>query len=314
MQSLTSLICISLIFVMGTGLCSNLGGFISRIFNVRQTEAVQETKPVKLALDGYTLMTTKGPLDITEKGALFIYPDVGCRDVLRTVNDLPEEKRPYIILNSGTAEQAEQEFKEVGLTDEYYFYRGESPTDTVPSLYIKDNRELLRYTCSMVIEKLTERKYPVLLSSAVIENTDSPSGHNAMQAAKAINGTVVQPGEEFSFYKYVGVCSIERGYKVGRSIIRTPEGVKMLPDVGGGICRTSTLLNFAVKDCPGLRVTERHNHSVPVSYAPAGEDTAVARSSGWDYRFVNTREKPVQIKSFCNDESLKIEIWEMYKV
>lgn len=313
MQSLTSLICISLIFVMGTGFFSNLGGFISRIFNVRQTEAVQETKPVKLALDGYTLMTTKGPLDITEKGALFIYPDVGCRDVLRTVNDLPEEKRPYIILNSGTAEQAEQEFKEVGLTDEYYFYRGESPTDTVPSLYIKDNRELLRYTCSMVIEKLTERKYPVLLSSAVIENTNSTSGDNAIQAAKSINGTVVKPGGEFSFYECIGVCSTKRGYKVSRSIMRTSEGPVYFPDVGGGICRTSTVLNFAVKKCPGLTVTERHCHSMPVSYAPPGEDTAVARSSGWDYRFVNNREKPVQIESFWDDESLKIEIWELYE-
>lgn len=308
MQNL--LVCTSLIFVMGTGLFINLGDFISRIFNIPHVEAVQE-EPPELALDGYILMTDKGPLDISEKGALFIYPDVGSRDVLRVVKELPEEKRPYIIINSGTIEQAEQELKEVGLTEEYYICRGESPADVVPSLYVKENRELLRYTCSMAVEKLTERKYPMLVSSAVLENTDSPSGHNAIQAAKAITEAIVQPGEEFSFYSYVGVCSVKRGYKVSRSIMRTPEGPVYFPDVGGGICRTSTLLNFAVKDCPGLKVTERHNHSMPVSYATPGEDTAVARSSGWDYRFVNNREKPVQIIFHWDDNNMKVEIWEM---
>lgn len=310
MQGLANLTCISLILLMGTGLFSNLGDFISRISNIHEAETVQETKPVKPALDGYTLMTTRGPLDITKKGALFIYPDVGCRDTLRAVKDLPEEKRPYIIINSGTAEQVKQEFKEVGLTEEYYFCRGNSPTDTVPSLYIADNRELIRYTCSAATEKLIERRYPIMLSSVELKNTTGPSGHNCMQAAKAINNAVVNPGEEFSFYKYVGVPSVKRGYKVGRSIMRTPEGPVYFPDVGGGICRTSTVLNFAVKDCPGLKVTERHCHSMPVSYASHGEDTAVARSSGWDYRFINNRDRPVQIKTYWDNGILKIEIWE----
>jgi len=276
-----------------------------------QQEVVQVEQP---ALNGFTLMTNKGPLDISEKGALFIYPDVGSRDVLRAVKDLPEEKRPYIIIHSGTAEQTEKEFKELGLSEEYYFCKGKSPADTVPSLYFVDKGELKRYTCSSATEKLIERKYPLLLSSAEVKNSKGPGGHNAIQAAKSINNAVVKPGEEFSFYKYVGVCSIERGYKVGRSIMRTPEGPKTYPDVGGGICRTSTVINFAVKTCPGLKVTERHCHSMPVSYAPPGEDTAVARSSGWDYRFVNNREKPVQVKASWDDNSLKIEIWELYKV
>jgi len=279
--------------------------------NSDQLELVQIEQP---ALNGFTLTTNKGPLDISEKGALFIYPDVGSRDVLRAVKELPKEKRPYIIINSGTAEQTEKEFKELGLSEEYYFCKGKSPTDTVPSLYYVDKGELKRSTCSTATEKLVEWKYPILLSSAEAENKQGASGHNAIQAAKSLNGAVVKPGEEFSFYEYVGVCSVERGYKVGRSIMQTPEGPKMVPDVGGGICRTSTVLNFAVKNCPGLEVTERHCHSMPVSYAPPGEDTAVARSSGWDYRFVNNRERPVQVKASWDDNSLKIEIWELYKV
>jgi len=201
----------------------------------------------------------------------------------------------------------------MGLDEEYYFLKGESPADTVPSLYYVENGELKKSLCSLATEKLTEWKYPILLPSAEVENKQGASGHNAIQAAKSIDGAIVKPGEEFSFYEYVGVCSIERGYKVGRSIMRTPEGPKMVPDVGGGICRTSTVLNFAVKNCPGLEVTERHCHSMPVSYAPPGEDTAVARSSGWDYRFVNNRERPVQIKAIWHDQTLRIEIWELWE-
>lgn len=272
-------------------------------------KVVQVEQP---ALNGFILATDKGYLDISEKGALFIYPD-GSRDVLQAAKELPEEKRPYIIINSGTKEQAERELKKMGLDEEYYFLKGKSPTDTVPSLYYVENGELKKSLCSLATEKLDEWKYPILLSSAEVENKQGASGHNAIQAAKSIDGAVVKPGEEFSFYEYVGVCSVERGYKVGRSIMQTPEGPKMVPDVGGGICRTSTVLNFAVKNCPGLEVTERHCHSMPVSYAPPGEDTAVARSSGWDYRFVNNRERPVQIKAIWHDQTLRIEIWELWE-
>lgn len=272
-------------------------------------KVVQVEQP---ALNGFILATDKGYLDISEKGALFIYPD-GSRDVLQAAKELPEEKRPYIIINSGTKEQAERELKKMGLDEEYYFLKGKSPTDTVPSLYYVENGELKKSLCSLATEKLDEWKYPILLSSAEVENKQGASGHNAIQAAKSIDGAIVKPGEEFSFYEYVGVCSIERGYKVGRSIMRTPEGIKMVPDVGGGICRTSTVLNFAVKNCPGLEVTERHCHSMPVSYAKPGEDTAVARSSGWDYRFVNNRERPVQIKAIWHDQTLRIEIWELWE-
>jgi len=272
-------------------------------------KVVQVEQP---ALNGFILATDKGYLDISEKGALFIYPD-GSRDVLQAAKELPEEKRPYIIINSGTKEQAERELKKMGLDEEYYFLKGESPADTVPSLYYVENGKLKKSLCSLATEKLDEWKYPILLSSAEVENKQGASGHNAIQAAKSIDGAIVKPGEEFSFYEYVGVCSIERGYKVGRSIMRTPEGIKMVPDVGGGICRTSTVLNFAVKNCPGLEVTERHCHSMPVSYAPPGEDTAVARSSGWDYRFVNNRERPVQIKAIWHDQTLRIEIWELWE-
>jgi hypothetical protein len=312
MQGLVNATCISLILLMGTGLFSSLNDFVDRVFNRDEVVTQEEQEPAP-ALERFTLMTDKGPLDISKKGALFIYPDVGCRDALRAVKELPEEKRPYIIVNSGTLRQAKQEFKQIGLAGEYYFCDGKSPANTVPSLLIADEGAVKIYTCSAATDELFERKYPMLLSSIELKNPAGPGGHNAMLAAKSINDAVVNPGKEFSFYEYVGVASSRRGYLSSRSIMQTPDGPVYFPDVGGGICRTSTALHLAVKECSGLDVTERHSHSMPVSYAAPGEDAAVARSSGWDYRFVNNREKPIQIKikAYAENASLRIEIWEI---
>jgi len=93
----------------------------------------------------------------------------------------------------------------------------------------------------------------------------------------------------------------------------TPEGPKWVSDVGGGICKASTLLNLAVADTQGLKVTEIHHHSLPVSYAPAGKDAAVARSAGKDYRFVNKLDRPIKIKGYWEGETLKFEIWGLNK-
>jgi hypothetical protein len=144
MKELIIITYLSLTLLMGgTGLISD------------QQEVVQVEQP---ALNGFTLMTNKGPLDISEKGALFIYPDVGSRDVLRAVKDLPEEKRPYIIIHSGTAEQTEKEFKELGLSEEYYFCKGKSPADTVPSLYFVDKGELKKSLCSSCNREINRTK------------------------------------------------------------------------------------------------------------------------------------------------------------
>ncbi|NPV30773.1 MAG: hypothetical protein HPY58_14245 [Firmicutes bacterium] len=50
-----------------------------------------------------------------------------------------------------------------------------------------------------------------------------------------------------------------------------------------------------------------------MTYAAPGEDVAVARSSGWDYRFRNNRERPVEVVMNWTEGELKVEIWELKK-
>jgi len=109
-------------------------------------------------------------------------------------------------------------------------------------------------------------------------------------ATKVINGTIVMPGEIFSFNDIVGPRTVERGYQEAGTYV----GNKVEPGIGGGICQVSTTLYRAVMKT-NLRSVERTNHSMVVGYAQPGLDATV--SFGYlDYKFANTYDFPIYIQ------------------
>ena len=109
-------------------------------------------------------------------------------------------------------------------------------------------------------------------------------------ATKVINGTIVMPGETFSFNDVVGPRTVERGYKEAGTYV----GNKVEPGIGGGICQVSTTLYRAVMKA-NIRSVERTNHSMVVGYAQPGLDATV--SFGYlDYKFTNTYDFPIYIQ------------------
>ncbi|MFZ2569583.1 MAG: VanW family protein, partial [Minisyncoccia bacterium] len=82
-----------------------------------------------------------------------------------------------------------------------------------------------------------------------------------------IDGTVVMPGEEFSFKEFLGTTTPEDGFSVERIFLNG----EVTKGIGGGLCQVSTLL-FRVALDSGLPVTERANHSYSVSYYDVGLD------------------------------------------
>ncbi|MBC7293666.1 MAG: VanW family protein, partial [Thermoleophilia bacterium] len=83
----------------------------------------------------------------------------------------------------------------------------------------------------------------------------------------------------------------ERGYKTAPGIV----GPGKLEDVyGGGICQVSTTLFNAVFFA-GLKVTERHNHSIYIDHYPKGRDATVS-ANGPNLRFVNDTAHYILIK------------------
>ena len=112
---------------------------------------------------------------------------------------------------------------------------------------------------------------------------------NIELASSKVNGTVIMPGENFSYNTVVGRRTIEAGYKEGTAYI----GGKVVPDVGGGICQlSSTLYNVAL--FANLEIVERSNHMFLTGYVAAGRDATVYYGS-IDFVFKNTRKYPIKI-------------------
>lgn len=97
--------------------------------------------------------------------------------------------------------------------------------------------------------------------------------NNIRLACSAINCILLEPGQEFSFNDTVGQRTKSAGYKKAGVYISGEVG----EEIGGGICQVSTtLFNAVVK--ADLEITERHNHSLPVSYVDNGKDATDRKS------------------------------------
>ena len=105
---------------------------------------------------------------------------------------------------------------------------------------------------------------------------------NIVNAAGKFKGTVISPGEEFSFYKTVGDVSAANGF-VDSLIIR---GDRTETGVGGGVCQVSTTV-FRAAFRGGFPIIERYPHSYVVSwYGEPGYDASIFTPSA-DFRFLN---------------------------
>jgi vancomycin resistance protein YoaR len=122
--------------------------------------------------------------------------------------------------------------------------------------------------------------------------------HNVHLMANYIDGTIVKPGDTFSFNDRVGPRTVERGFREGQMIV----GSLLLPSIGGGVCQTATtLFNNAFE--LGLPIVERHNHSFHISHYPMGRDATVAWG-GPDFVFRNDLKSAILIATSYTDHTL----------
>lgn len=137
---------------------------------------------------------------------------------------------------------------------------------------------------------------------AISQSSDPGRRENIRLAAEAVDGTVIQPGEEFSFNEVVGNTSLERGYQEA-AVIRN--GAVAL-GAGGGICQVSTAIYIAAVKAD-LEITERHPHSVPSDYAPIGLDATIVHDQ-FDLRIKNNTAHPITIHAKALGQTVKVEI------
>ncbi len=121
--------------------------------------------------------------------------------------------------------------------------------------------------------------------------------------AEHIDGSILAPGDEFSFNETAGPYNSARGFQPAP--VYTPDGVE--EGTGGGVCQNSSTLYMAAL-LAGLEMTERHPHSYTVGYLPLGKDASVSYGFA-DLKIKNSLENHVYIQMEAGGGNLEVTIF-----
>lgn len=164
----------------------------------------------------------------------------------------------------------------------------------------------VKETAPEITAAQAREKFQRLGTYSTTTTANKDRNENVRLAAAALNGKIIQPGEEFSFNLTTGNRTTDKGYRPAGAYVN---GV-LVEEPGGGVCQVSSTLYNAVV-FSGLKTTERHAHSYEPSYVTPGEDAMVSYDghSGPDMKFVNNSKTAVGIKTSFSDRKLTISIY-----
>lgn len=168
---------------------------------------------------------------------------------------------------------------------------------------------LLSIKMDMISPELTaeqaEERYRVIGTFTTEATQNADRNNNLKLACEAIDGKILQVGEEFSFNLTTGNRTIERGYKPAGAY----QNGKVVLEPGGGVCQiSSTLYNAVIRS--GITPTERHSHTFEPSYVTPGEDATVSYDGyeGPDMKFVNTTASALALRATFRDRTVTISL------
>ena len=120
-----------------------------------------------------------------------------------------------------------------------------------------------------------------------------------------LSGTVLAPGQEFSYNDTCGPYNKENGFGKATVFIDGEE----VQEYGGGVCQLSSTLYNAIRNL-NVDILERHNHSKEVYYVPKNEDATVSFGS-LDFRFKNNENYPIEIEANSNENEVTVSIFKI---
>ena len=126
---------------------------------------------------------------------------------------------------------------------------------------------------------------------------------NLQLGVRALDGTLVSPGGTFSLNDAIGERTIERGFRSAPVII----GNEYAEEVGGGTSQVATTVFNAAWEA-GLRITERHPHSLYISRYQLGRDATVYWPS-LDLKFVNDTKTWLLVKGFTESDGISVAVY-----
>ena len=138
--------------------------------------------------------------------------------------------------------------------------------------------------------------------------------NNVKLASSKIDGTILYPGDIFSYNEVVGQRTQEAGFLPAPAYV---DG-DVKDEIGGGACQVSSTLYCATLFA-FLETVERTNHYFPVHYMQLGTDATVTipdeGGNVMDLKFRNNKNYPIKIVAYSTvDEEnyfrdLTFEIW-----
>ena len=220
----------------------------------------------------------------------------------RTLDIATSIKQPSKINIEKIYEEVHKEAKDAYYTQNPFSdYPSENGIDFAISLeeatqMLEEEKEEYTIPLKILYPKVTTNMigteaFPDLLSSFSTNYNarDTDRTTNLKLAANKINGTVLMPGETFSYNQVVGARTIAAGYKEAPIYVQG----QVVDGLGGGICQiTSTLYNAVLY--ANLEIVERSNHQFVPSYVTASRDATVVYGS-IDFKFKNNRNYPIKL-------------------
>ena len=273
---------------------------------------MQEHIPNKLIEPGYYI---EDDYIIITKGVdgLIINSDLLKLKFISNINDFTSDnKNIEIPVQNATAKDIDIEkihaeiYKEPKdayyTTEPFCVYPHEIGVDFAISIeeakeLLKENKESYSIELSFTTPNVTTNQigseaFPDLLGeySTTYSSSNVNRSTNIALASSKVDGTVLMPGETFSYNATVGKRTPQAGFKPAAVY----SGGQVTTDYGGGICQVSSTLYNAVL-LSNLEIVERYNHGFNPGYVPAGRDATVSWGSP-DFKFKNTRSYPIRVE------------------
>ena len=148
-----------------------------------------------------------------------------------------------------------------------------------------------------------KEKYKTIGTATTKTTSNSKRNTNIRLACEALNGTIVQPGQEISFNDTVGERTEAKGYQ-GAAAYNNGEVVQ---EIGGGVCQVSTTLYNAVLRA-GLKISVRRSHTFEPSYVTPGQDATVSWG-GPDFKFINSSNTAIGIRAHYADQTCTVSVY-----
>lgn len=139
-------------------------------------------------------------------------------------------------------------------------------------------------------------------TTPISSHSTEERNNNIRVAFSRVSGTILQPGQQFSFNNIVGERTTKNGFYPA---IEYAYG-ELAEGIGGGVCQASTTVYLAAVRA-GMNIVKREPHSREVSYIDFGKDATVYWYSNHkiDMVFKNTSSSPVYITAAVQSSNTK---------